>query len=127
MANKDSRVDAYIAKAPSFAQPILTEVRARVRKALPEVEETIKWNVPFFLWQGKILASMAAFKQHAKIGVWEDFKPSMVDVSDAADLPGAKAFMLKVKAIAQRIDAQSAAPKKAAVKKRPAKKTKTRR
>lgn len=62
MPAKDKRIDAYIAKAPLYAKPILTEVRARVHKALPSVEETIKWNVPFFLCEGKILASMPAFE-----------------------------------------------------------------
>jgi hypothetical protein len=62
--NSDPRIDACSAKAPEFARPVLAEARARVHQACSAVEETIKWNAPFFLHQGKIIASMAAFKQH---------------------------------------------------------------
>ena len=78
----DPRVDAYIAQAPPFAQPILQEARSRVGKACPSAEETIKWNVPFFLLGDKILASMAAFKKHVKVGVWTGMMPKFVDVSE---------------------------------------------
>ena len=37
------KVDAYIAKAQPFAQPILTHIRELVHKACPEVEEAIKF------------------------------------------------------------------------------------
>jgi hypothetical protein len=39
MAKKDSRVDAYIAKAAPFAKPILTHIRSVVHAACPPVEE----------------------------------------------------------------------------------------
>ena len=65
MANRDSRIDAYIAKAAPFAQPILNHLRDLVHQACPDVEETIKWSFPHFDYKGSILCSMAAFKQHA--------------------------------------------------------------
>jgi uncharacterized protein YdeI (YjbR/CyaY-like superfamily) len=64
------KVDAYIAKAQPFAQPILSHVRELVHKACPDVEETIKWSMPFFELRGVILGHMAAFKQHCSIGFW---------------------------------------------------------
>lgn len=70
MATKDKRVDAYIAKAAPFAQPILVELRARVHAACPQVEETIKWSMPAFDYRGP-LAGMAAFKQHCMFGFWK--------------------------------------------------------
>lgn len=70
MSKPDPRVDAFIAKAPEFAQPILREYRKRVHEVYDDVTETIKWNVPFFLNGEKIVASMAAFKKHTKLGVW---------------------------------------------------------
>ena len=60
----DSRIDAYIASSAPFAQPILNHLRNLVRKACPEVEETIKWGFPHFDHKG-IMCSMAAFKQHS--------------------------------------------------------------
>lgn len=109
----DPRVDAYIEKAPPFAQPILREARGRVGKAFPDAEETIKWNVPFFLLADKILASMAAFKKHVKVGVWTGMMPKFVDVSDIADLPPTKDFAQQLKTAALAIDgAMSSRPTK---------------
>jgi uncharacterized protein YdeI (YjbR/CyaY-like superfamily) len=64
------KVDAYIAKSQPFAQPILTHIRELAHKACPEVEEQIKWSMPFFTLRGVILGHMAAFKQHCAIGLW---------------------------------------------------------
>lgn len=66
----DPRVDAYIKKAQPFAQPILRRLRAHVHRGCPEVEEAIKWGMPSFLYRGKILCGMAAFKAHATFGFW---------------------------------------------------------
>jgi hypothetical protein len=66
----DPRVDAYIAKSATFAQPILTHVRAVVHRASPEIDEAIKWSMPFFDYRGGPLANMAAFKAHAAFGFW---------------------------------------------------------
>lgn len=67
----DPRVDAYIAARGDFAQPILTHLRTRLHAVLPDVEETIKWSMPFFQLRGKPLANMAAFKGHASFGFWK--------------------------------------------------------
>ena len=124
----DPRVDAYIANAPSFAQPILKEARSRVGKACPNAEETIKWNVPFFLLCDKILASMAAFKKHVKVGVWTGMMPKFADVSDVEELLPVKDFAQQLKTAALAIDdAMTSKPsatkpaKKAPAKKTPAK------
>ena len=68
--NLNSKVDAYIAKAQPFAQPILTHIRKLVHKGCPQIEETIKWSRPFFEYKGNILCNMAAFKEHCSMGFW---------------------------------------------------------
>ena len=68
--SRDPRIDAYIAKAAPFARPILEKVRERVHAAAPEAEETLKWSMPSFTIDGKILIGMAAFKQHAALNFW---------------------------------------------------------
>jgi uncharacterized protein YdeI (YjbR/CyaY-like superfamily) len=71
MATKrDPRVDAYIAQAAPFAQPLLKHLRQLVRQGCPEAEEALKWSSPFFLYRGKILCFMAAFKAHLAFGFW---------------------------------------------------------
>ena len=59
--SRDSRIDAYIAKAAPFARSILEKVRERVHVAAPEAEETMTWSAPGFTVDGKILLMMAAF------------------------------------------------------------------
>ncbi len=86
MAKKDPRVDAYIAKSRDFAQPILRHVRAIVHEACPEIEETIKWGMPFFMYHGNV-CHMAAFKQHCAIGFWSSAMADDVRKSGASDGP----------------------------------------
>ncbi len=70
MGTRDDRVDAYIARSVEFARPILTRLRDVVHAACPEVEETMKWSFPHFMYKG-ILCSMAAFKEHFSFGFWK--------------------------------------------------------
>lgn len=70
MGLQDPRVDAYIAERADFARPILAHLRERVHAACPSAEETLKWSHPHFMYGGRILASMAAFKAHASFGFW---------------------------------------------------------
>jgi uncharacterized protein YdeI (YjbR/CyaY-like superfamily) len=70
MVGKDPRVDAYIKRAAPFARPILKRLRKIVHIGCPDVEETIKWNSPFFDHKG-IVCFMAAFKQHCAFGFWK--------------------------------------------------------
>src|SRR5688500_16363199 len=67
---RDSRIDAYIEKQAEFARPILTHIRDALHAA-GEVEESIKWSMPAFLYKGRPLANMAAFKVHAVMGFWQ--------------------------------------------------------
>jgi len=70
MGTRDRRVDAYIAKAAPFSRPILAHLREVVHQTCPEVEETIKWSAPTFMYRG-MMAGMAAFKEHAIFGFWK--------------------------------------------------------
>ena len=68
--NREPRVDAYIAKAQPFAQPILEKVRERVHAVVPDVEEAIKWSMPAYTKGGKIILITAAFKAHMALNFW---------------------------------------------------------
>jgi uncharacterized protein YdeI (YjbR/CyaY-like superfamily) len=70
VSTRDPRVDAYIANSAEFAQPILVHLRDVVHKACPQVEETLKWRMPTFMYHG-MLCGMAAFKQHCTFGFWK--------------------------------------------------------
>lgn len=112
---QDARVDAYIAKAAPFAQPVLAELRARMHKACPGVEETIKWSMPAFMYGGKILAVMAAFKAHASFGFWQreaagdtsksgEAMGQFGKLTDLKSLPAKTEFTSMVKAAMAMID-----------------------
>lgn len=70
MPTHNPAVDAYIAKSAKFAKPILTNLRDIVHAACPEVEETLKWSAPSFVYKG-ILCGMMAFKAHCVFGFWK--------------------------------------------------------
>jgi uncharacterized protein YdeI (YjbR/CyaY-like superfamily) len=67
---RDARIDAYIGRAKPFAQPILIHIREMMHKAAPDLNETVKWGMPFFELHGVILGNMAGFKQHCSLGLW---------------------------------------------------------
>jgi hypothetical protein len=67
-------VDAYIAKAAPFAQPILRHLRDVMHEGAPGLVEGMKWSHAFFMLPGPrgevILGNMAAFKAHCSFGLW---------------------------------------------------------
>ena len=98
---QDPRIDAYIAKAALFAQPILTHLRALVHKALPGIDETIKWGMPHFTYKGKILTGMAAFKAHATFVIHGDGRQGDAmgqygKITAVSDLPSAAELTAKL-------------------------------
>lgn len=70
MPSHDPRIDAYIARSAEFAQPILAHLRELVHEACPDVEETMKWSSPYFMYQG-MLCGMMAFRKHCAFGFWK--------------------------------------------------------
>jgi uncharacterized protein YdeI (YjbR/CyaY-like superfamily) len=70
MGKRDDRVDAYIKRSGEFARPILIHLRGIVHETCADVEETMKWSFPHFLYKG-MMCSMAAFKEHCAFGFWK--------------------------------------------------------
>jgi len=58
-----SAIDKYIAIFPEDVQAILQKVRAAIRKAAPDAEETINYGIPTFTLKGN-LVHFAGFKNH---------------------------------------------------------------
>ncbi len=56
-------IDDYIASFPPDVQQILQELRATIKAAAPEAEETINYQIPTFTLKGN-LVHFAAFKKH---------------------------------------------------------------
>jgi uncharacterized protein YdeI (YjbR/CyaY-like superfamily) len=115
-AHADPRIDAKIAAAAPFAQPILKHLRALVHKACPEVVETIKWGMPSFTLNGEILCIVGDFKGHCAFVFWhKDMKAvlgaagekaesamgSLGKITSLADLPGDAAMIRYLKKAAE--------------------------
>jgi uncharacterized protein YdeI (YjbR/CyaY-like superfamily) len=113
------KVDAYIEKAKPFAQPVLEHLRKLVHKGCPDVEEAIKWSMPFFVYKGAILANMAAFKEHCSFGFWgqeiaavlqehdvvrEDGMGTLGRIASVKDLPSDKQLLGWIKQAARFVD-----------------------
>jgi len=56
-------IDEYIATFPKDVQEILEKIRMTIRKAAPGAQETIKYQMPTFIFEGN-LVYFAAFKKH---------------------------------------------------------------
>jgi uncharacterized protein YdhG (YjbR/CyaY superfamily) len=65
MAKADCKsVDEYIAFQPDAIRPILRQVRNAIRKAVPEADEVISYNIPTYKLQGEPVLYFAGWKQH---------------------------------------------------------------
>jgi uncharacterized protein YdhG (YjbR/CyaY superfamily) len=56
-------IDEYIAGFPPDVQAILEKIRTTIRKAAPDAEEKISYQMPTFTLKGN-LVHFAAFKKH---------------------------------------------------------------
>jgi uncharacterized protein YdhG (YjbR/CyaY superfamily) len=57
-------IDEYIAAFPNDVQDILEKIRMTIRKAAPDAEETISYQMPTFTLKGHYLVYFAAYKKH---------------------------------------------------------------
>jgi uncharacterized protein YdeI (YjbR/CyaY-like superfamily) len=115
---KDKRVDAYIAKAAPFAQPILEHLRALVHNAIPDADEAIKWGMPHYTHKGKNVAGMAAFKAHCSFMIHgegrqsdENGMGSFGKIARMADLPSDVDLIAKLHGARDRVETVGRATK----------------
>ena len=121
MSSNDPRIDAYIAKAPAFAQPILTYLRDAIHRACPGVQEDIKWSRPAFVNEGRILAVISAFKAHAALSLWKMGEPTGKEeegmgqfgrLTSLGDLPADAELIRLIRSVADARETVAPKPKK---------------
>jgi uncharacterized protein YdhG (YjbR/CyaY superfamily) len=56
-------IEEYIATFPKDVQEILEKIRTTIRKAAPDAEETISYQMPTFTLNGNLI-HFAAYKKH---------------------------------------------------------------
>jgi uncharacterized protein YdhG (YjbR/CyaY superfamily) len=57
-------VDEYIAAQPEALQAVLRRVRNAIRKAVPEAEEAISYQMHAYKLQGRAVIYFAGWKRH---------------------------------------------------------------
>ena len=113
--SRDPRIDAYIAKARPFAQPVLKHLRELVHATVPDAGEAIKWGMPHFIYKGKNVAGMAAFKAHCAFMIHGEGRQgdeagegegmgSFGKIASHDDLPPDSELAAKLQAAMKRVD-----------------------
>jgi uncharacterized protein YdhG (YjbR/CyaY superfamily) len=64
VAEKFATVDDYIGSFPPDVRAILREVRSTILKVVPSAEETISYQMPSVVLDGRHLVYFAAWKHH---------------------------------------------------------------
>ena len=75
---KPQNIDEYIAAQDVQVQPVLNEIRAVLRAAIPEAEERISWSMPTY-WKGRNIIHFAASKKHIGLYPGDDAAAAFAD------------------------------------------------
>jgi len=110
-----TNIDEYIAQFPEDVQEILKQVRQTIRRAAPEAQERISWQMPTF-WQQENLIHFAAAKTHlgiypgdSGVRVFADKLKGYKTSKGAIQVPFAEPFPLELIAQITRFRVQESA------------------
>jgi uncharacterized protein YdhG (YjbR/CyaY superfamily) len=82
--------DSYIAAAPEALQPLLSHLRTLLSRALPDVEEVIRYDMPGFGSGKSVIAGYAAFSSQCGLYVSKGAIVAHADDIAAAGLKATK-------------------------------------
>ena len=80
-------IDDYISEFPKDVQAILKRIRTTIRKAAPEAQEAIKYQIPTYVQNGN-LVHFGAYKTH--IGFYPTSKAIVKFKTELSPYAGAK-------------------------------------
>lgn len=86
-AKKVETIDEYISEFPKDVQAILKRIRTTIKKAAPDAEEAIKYQIPTFVQNGNLL-HFGAYKTH--IGFYPTSKAIVKFKKELSPYAGAK-------------------------------------
>lgn len=61
---KPKDIDEYIARFPKDTQKLLEQIRATIKKSVPDAVETVSYGIPTFNLNGCYLIYFAGYKKH---------------------------------------------------------------
>lgn len=60
-------IDAFFEKQPAHLRAILEALRAIVDATVPDAKSSIKWGMPFYELNGKMMCALGAHKAHVNL------------------------------------------------------------
>jgi hypothetical protein len=66
MQGNATNTDEFLTTVPDWQRKNLEQFRDLVHQVCSEITEEIKWGVPVFLLNGKMVLAMSSFKAHTK-------------------------------------------------------------
>lgn len=87
-------VDAYIAGYPDEVREILQKIRTAIRKAAPDAEESISYQIPAYKLNGRTLVYFAGHKKHIGLYPVPVGNPELEELSEYASGKGTAQFPL---------------------------------
>jgi len=81
MQSGSNTAEEYLQTLPVWQKDNLSLFRKLIHKVVPDVEEEIKWGVPVFLVNKKMLFAMSGFKKHTKYNFIQN--GALLDDTDA--------------------------------------------
>lgn len=67
MAARPATVDEYVAALPAETQLVVQDLRARIRRVVPDADESISYDMLAFHRHGTSFAYLAAWKKHISV------------------------------------------------------------
>jgi uncharacterized protein YdhG (YjbR/CyaY superfamily) len=64
MAAGFTTVDEYVASLPDDVRPVMERIRGTIRSVVPDIAETISYQMPTFTLDGRPLVHVAAWTKH---------------------------------------------------------------
>ncbi len=100
-------VNEYIESQPEAVQRVLKRVRSTIRKAMPEAEEVISYQIPAYKLHGRPVLYFAGWKQHYSLypstaPVVAAFKDDLAPYRDQQGHDPLPAFRTRARAVDRR-------------------------
>ena len=94
-ASKAKTVDEFIAESPVEAQPHLERIRAIIKAAVPDVEETMGYGKPYYKYHGW-MTGVTLYTKHLGLEIWDGLSDTdREELESIGYKTGSKNFQIK--------------------------------
>jgi uncharacterized protein YdhG (YjbR/CyaY superfamily) len=94
-ASKAKTVDEFVMEAPVKARPVLEQIRAVVKRAVPDVDETMGYGKPYYKYYGW-MTGVTLYTNHLGVEIWSGLSDEEREELEALGYKtGSKNFQIK--------------------------------